>query len=489
MTVQTEGPNTDAVVETVLRGNELDLYLQATDARPCFVKLFWKTKAPAEVYVLGDMFERSYGDLQFLPLKQNDRAMAWYFMATDKTNSFCLGVKTQPSAFVSFRFTEKGISALADCRNGACGVQLNGRKLLLCTFIFKTYTAEEPFACLCDFCKAMCPQPRLPAAPVYGGNDWYYAYGHNSAKSVASDARLQAEFAKGLTPPPYMVADDGWQQGETAGPWLPNEKFMDMKAVCDSIKAAGVIPGIWMRPLLTEQKMPPELMLLRDGKREYMDPSHPEVLKKVTEDITRIRGWGFRLLKHDYSTYDIFGSWGLELTDTITNRTDWHFYDRTKTSAEIVLAFYRTIRAAAGDMLIIGCNTVSHLCAGIVELNRTGDDTSGKEWARTLNMGVNTLAFRLAQNGAFYIVDADCVGMLEDRVPWEKNRQWLQLLAKSNTALFISCNSATPEQTADIRAAYADAVIPHKIRPLDWLTNKTPAVWEIDGETVRFNWD
>ena len=60
---------------------------------------------------------------------------------------------------------------------------------------------------------------------------------------------------------------------------------------------------------------------------------------------------------------------------------------------------------AAGDMLIIGCNTISHLSAGIVHIYRTGDDTSGKEWDRTRKMGVNTLAFRLAQNEAFYMCD------------------------------------------------------------------------------------
>ena len=153
-----------------------------------------------------------------------------------------------------------------------------------------------------------------------------------------------------------------------------------------------------------------------------------------------------------------------------------------------MLELYRLIREEAGDMAVIGCNTVSHLCAGLVELNRTGDDTSGKEWDRTLKMGVNTLAFRLAQNGAFYMVDADCVGMLKNYVPWEKNRQWLELLSKSNTALFLSCCEATDEQKKDIKAAYRAAQVKHTIRPVDWMQTKTPAVWEIDGETVRFDW-
>ena len=247
-------------------------------------------------------------------------------------------------------------------------------------------------------------------------------------------------------------------------------------------------PGIWIRPLYTEQADIPEEMKLARGERRYLDPSHPAVLNMLRDDITRIRSWGFRLLKHDYTTFDIFGDWGVNLSDTVTNEPNWHFYDRTKTSAQIVLQLYRLIREAAGDMTVIGCNTVSHLCAGLVELNRTGDDTSGREWARTLKMGVNTLAFRLAQNGAFYMVDADCVGILKNNIPWEKNRLWMELLSKSNTALFLSCCEVNDTQAEDIKEAYRAAQTPHTIRPLDWMETKTPAVWEIDGETVRFDW-
>ena len=52
-------------------------------------------------------------------------------------------------------------------------------------------------------------------------------------------------------------------------------------------------------------------------------------------------------------------------------------------------------------------------------------------------MGVNTLAFRGAQHGAFYVADADCVGVT-NAVPWALNRQWLDLLARSGTMLFVS---------------------------------------------------
>ncbi|PYT32182.1 MAG: hypothetical protein DMG58_10690 [Acidobacteria bacterium] len=43
--------------------------------------------------------------------------------------------------------------------------------------------------------------------------------------------------------------------------------------------------------------------------------------------------------------------------------------------------------------------------------------TSGRDWNRTRRMGVNTLAFRGVQHGAFFATDADCVGIMA-AVPW-----------------------------------------------------------------------
>lgn len=70
------------------------------------------------------------------------------------------------------------------------------------------------------------------------------------------------------------------------------------------------------------------------------------------------------------------------MTERLTDG-DWCFFDRSRTTAEIILRMYEVILESAGDMVIMGCNTLSHLCAGLVHINRTGDDTSGREWERT----------------------------------------------------------------------------------------------------------
>lgn len=487
--VRTEGEANDAALKTKLNDGTLTVFLTAEESFPTFAELRWRFESDGDIRVLGDAWERSYADLEFRPLKENDRWMPWYFIADAGETQYCFGVKTQPNAFVSFRYDETGVTALLDCRNGGSGVRLSGRTVELATFVFRRYDSADSFACLCDYCKRLCEQPLLPDGMIYGGNNWYYAYGDSSFASLTADAALQAKLAEGLPVRPFMVADDGWQQNRCAGPWLPNKKHPDMRALADEMTRRGVEPGLWVRLLYTEDPaVPDNWKLLRSGKREYLDPTVPEVQSLIRADIARVKSWGYRLLKHDFSTVDLFGSYGMDLGATITNGSGWHFFDRSKTGAEIVLDFYRLIRDACGDMLILGCNTVSHLCAGLVHLNRTGDDTSGRDWARTREMGVNTLAFRLAQNRAFYLVDADCVGILKKHIPWEKNRQWLDLLARSGTALFVSCDKADEEKTRDLAAAYRLALEPHDLRPLDWKETRTPEHWLCDGEAFVYHW-
>ena len=161
-----------------------------------------------------------------------------------------------------------------------------------------------------------------------------------------------------------------------------------------------------------------------------------------------------------------------------------------QTTAEVINDLYRTIRDASGDSLIIGCNTVSHLSAGYFEMNRVGDDTSGTDWSRTRKMGVNTMAFRGAQHGAFYVADADCIGVTND-LPWSLNRQWLDLLARSGTMLFVSLapDALGAEQRKDLKAAFATASGQQPLaEPLDWQRSIYPSRWRLMGREHVFDW-
>jgi alpha-galactosidase len=262
-----------------------------------------------------------------------------------------------------------------------------------------------------------------------------------------------------------------------------------MKALAETIAAQDCIPGIWVRFLLDDSReIPAEWRLSHNG---ALDPSHPEVIAHIKKDVELICGWGYKLIKHDFSTQDIFGKWGFEMQPFVTE-DGWHFYDRSRTSAEIIVDFYREIRESAGktDTLILGCNTIGHLGAGLMHMNRTGDDTSGIRWETTLKMGVNTLAFRMPQHRTFYDVDADCLGITEN-IPWKFNRMWGDLLANSGTPLFVSAKPGVltefeEKELADFMALASKQE--HIAEPLDWEETTLPEDWKIGDCLAEFDW-
>jgi alpha-galactosidase len=344
----------------------------------------------------------------------------------------------------------------------------------------------------------MCERPALPRQPIYGSNNWYYAYGRNtSAAASLKDAALLAELA--LPNPknrPFAVIDMGWGAApEGAGPVAQTSPtYPDMPRLAEKLKDLGVRPGIWVRPTLTTDRRAGIWRLPPAGNRPKgeliaMDPSIPEALAYIAASIGAIRGWGYDLIKHDYSTFDLTGRWGFEMGPDITG-TGWHFHNRAKTTAEIILDLYRAIRRGAGDAVLLGCNTIGHLAAGLVEAQRIGDDTSGREWSRTRKMGINSLAFRMAQHNTFFTADADCVPITRD-IPWSLTRQWLDLVARSGTALFISVDPAAipAEQKPALQAALAQAARTHPPGvPMDWMDTTTPERWRLSGKLVRYNW-
>jgi alpha-galactosidase len=199
------------------------------------------------------------------------------------------------------------------------------------------------------------------------------------------------------------------------------------------------------------------------------------------------------MVKHDFSTYDLLGQWGFEMGPQPT-LPGWSLHDRSRTNAEVIAELYASLRGQAGERILLdGCNTVGHLGQGIFDLQRTGDDTSGRQWERTRRMGVNTLAFRLPQHATFYTQDADLVGITE-AIPWEFNRQWLEVLAHSGTATIVSAGTPSrgPEQRAALREAFRIAAAGGvAARPADWLQTSTPEHWQPAGNAGpqrRYRW-
>lgn len=493
--------NLDDINVKLNQDNEhLAIFLTAQTSKVKWIKLRWNNLSwDKNIRFLGDAWERGYGDMEWKGMNPN-RFMPWYFCAKSEAKSVCYGVKVRPSAMCFWQVDSLGMTLFLDVRCGGSGVNLKGRVIKLADVIACEMRDCTSFEAMQEFCGQMCEDPILPKYPVYGSNNWYYAYGKSSESEILADCDYILNLTKDIENKPYMVIDDCWQEHHrlneyNGGPWTKgNEKFPDMKALAEKLVQKGVRPGIWVRLLLNEdENIKNEWRLSHNN---CIDPTNPEALNYIKEDIKRICNWGYTLIKHDFSTFDLFGKWGFQMSPLVTD-DGWHFYDDSLTSAEVVKLLYKAIldasvEASNGELLILGCNTIGHLGAGYMHINRTGDDTSGVDWERTRFMGVNTLAFRLPQHGKFYEIDADCVG-IDGGISWSMNKQWADVLAQSGTPLFISVRPNILDETEKqelheiLKVASKQE---HHVIPVDWEETTCPEHWQDKDHDIdcKYQW-
>jgi alpha-galactosidase len=71
------------------------------------------------------------------------------------------------------------------------------------------------------------------------------------------------------------------------------------------------------------------------------------------------------------------------------------------------------------------------------------------------------------------------------------NRQWLDLLSRSGTMLFVSLapDALGADQRGDLKAALARAASPQPLaEPLDWQRTVYPSRWRLMGRDVSYDW-
>lgn len=469
------------------------LSAETTPVKTVFLR--WNGDLPSGMKFLGDAFERGYGKLGWQGFCFN-RLMPWYFLAADGEKNYGCGVKTNPDSCCYWLCDRNGITLVLDTRCGGEGVILGGNTINAAEIVFAESENEKTFAFAKKFCAMLCGNPLLPPSPVYGSNNWYYAYGNSSAAEILNDTDILVSLTDGLENRPYMVIDDCWQplartNGAAGRPIdRGNELFPDMQGLAAEMKSKGVKPGIWFRPMYTHERFLPS-SLRCDREKCFLDLTEPDALALIAEDTDRIASWGYELIKYDYVTFDIYGTFGANDINFLHSKGGWRWHDHSVTNAMAIKNLYDVIRDNSRGAVLIGCNAVGHLATGKIHLHRSGDDTSGREWQTTLHKGVNTLAFRLPQNRNFFNVDADCVGVTE-KVPWNMNRQFLDLVARSGSPLFCSIKpSALNDVMAeDIRAAFEiNSVQNGTAEPLDWMDATTPYDWIFNGEERKtYRW-
>ena len=76
-------------------------------------------------------------------------------------------------------------------------------------------------------------------------------------------------------------------------------------------------------------------------------------------------------------------------------------------------------------------------------------------------------------------------------LPWDMNRKWMYLLARSGSPMLISWDPVM--DTEEIRAEVCEALRVNSIQtdeliPVDWMENNCPRVWSLNGEIIEFDW-
>jgi alpha-galactosidase len=81
------------------------------------------------------------------------------------------------------------------------------------------------------------------------------------------------------------------------------------------IRSRQVIPGIWIRPLRAPAKTGSTLLLpaarwngpASEQAPLAYDPTIPDALKAAAAVATEACEWGFDLIKHDFTTFELLG--------------------------------------------------------------------------------------------------------------------------------------------------------------------------------------
>ena len=180
---------------------------------------------------------------------------------------------------------------------------------------------------------------------------WYY-YGQTVTYEDVKE-NLD-EIVRKKLPFDVFQIDDGWEVA--VGDWRNNEKFpKPMKNVADEIREAGLIPGIWTSPFITDRNAPivsenyeyilknskgePCLFPMNDRIFYILDITNPEVISLVRQLYHMLRyDWGFIYHKLDFTRAPLI-------------QEDAVFYDDTITLVEAYRAAVQAVRDGIGKML------------------------------------------------------------------------------------------------------------------------------------------
>ena len=130
----------------------------------------------------------------------------------------------------------------------------------------------------------------------------------------------------------YINLDSGWQK-EYGGEFdaiIPNEKFYDMKKMCDKIHSYGLKAGIYSTPMLKAWGCPKEFESIPGctvgGPDELFSNINTGIGKtrKEKNNVMQWENWGFDYLKYDWSPCDPYNA-EMMRKELINSKRDFTF--------------------------------------------------------------------------------------------------------------------------------------------------------------------
>lgn len=328
-----------------------------------------------------------------------------------------------------------------------------------------------------------------------GWCSWYAGYFEELTQDELEKNCAVAREIDGLD---YMLIDGGWWTqeigtGKLGEPqWNPAKFPQGMRHAAESIAAAGLTPGLHMRPWEGWQPRAEGLPDWAEG--ASINLSRPEALEYLRELCRWVCGrWGYRMIKIDFLAYEFLGVWGNALPGDFVTSHPAH--DDSLTNAQIYVNALTAMREGAGpDVFIIGCNSFHGLSYGLVDANRMGDDVSTRavSWDRTFQMGVQCVAPFQHLNGRVWANDPDCL-LFQAPMPFSQARLFAAYASLAGQAALVSSKlyELDGDRTTLMRACLPSVSV--GIRPLDvFQRNPASVLWgSVNGRYLVggfFNW-
>ena len=370
-------------------------------------------------YAINDKHAFSqYGDYSFTdyPCIQGElHGWSYGYIRSDDNYSF-VGSLSEDCGFTLIRtkaYSDEIVFS-KDCRGHAMCGKYDGLKL---------YLASGPEKEVFDgYFDLLGVKPRPGAKPVFGYTSWYSHYQNISSDILGAELRAISEQKYKAD---VFQIDDGWQS--VVGDWLytDHSKFPEgMKNEAESIRASGMIPGIWLAPFICEENsilyMTHKSWLLRNEDDTFvkggsnwsgfyvLDIYNPDVRDYIRNVFdTVINTWGFRFLKLDF----LYAA-------CIIPRRD-------KTRGQVMADAMDFLRECAGNALILACGVPLASAFGKADYCRIGcdvsldwDDKPYMRFAHRERISTRTTildtVFRRQLNGRAFLSDPDVFMLLNN---------------------------------------------------------------------------